>query len=97
MLRETITGLVVIDPKDEAEPPVESSVTVSPSDPEKDAALSEQLTSKADEVAGLGDGIENGPSKQPQQEPVSTSAADWQAYANVPQGFQVSIDVASHF
>lgn len=97
LLRETITGLVVIDPKDEAEPPVESSVTVSLSDPEKDAAVSEQLTSKADEVARLGDEIENGKSKQPHQEPVSTSAADWQAYANVPRGFQVSIGPASHF
>lgn len=97
MLRETITGWVVVDPKDEAELPVESSVTVSLSDPEKDAAVSEQLTSRTDEVVGLRDATENETVDEPHQEPVSTSAADWQAYANVPRGIQVSIDSASHF
>lgn len=92
LLRETITGLVVVDPKDEAELPVESSVPVSLSDQEKDAKVSEQPSLRIDEVVESGNGIENGTLNKPHQEPVSTSVPDWQAYANVPRGYQVSIE-----
>ncbi len=102
-MRETPDGLVVVDPEDEAVRPDETVVAGSHEGQKKDAGVSEQpLPSPEDDVVGPSDSIENGASKQARQEPSSSSAAEWQAYANVPnvphvpRGFKVSTEAAHH-
>ena len=112
LLRETIDGLVVVDPNDEAGLPVESSVPVSYADQEKDARVSEKPSAKVpeqpsttvsvqsstaiDAVVGSGNDRENRALNQPHPAPVSTSVPEWQAFADVGRGSQVSIRPPSH-
>jgi hypothetical protein len=107
ILRETITGLVVVDPQDEVLMPDVSlsndeNDTVKPSPKLNgmaelgDTGVSEgpQKTTK-DAVVEFGDGTDSETLKQHRQEPGTSSAADWQAYANVTRGHQVSIQLTN--
>lgn len=96
VLRETVDGLVVVDPNDKADLPIESSVPVSRSDPEKDTRVSEQPSTTIDAVVGSGNGTGNEALNKPHQKPVSTSVPEWQAFANVRRGSQVSIEPPNH-
>lgn len=111
ILRETVTGLVVVDPKDEAATPDQLSVSVplpnedndvqQPSPKLNGVALGdtgvsdEQQQAATGAVVELGDGTDTEALKQPPEDPVISTTADWQAYANVPRGTQVSIQLTT--
>lgn len=91
VLRETVDGLVVVDPNGEASLPIKSSASVSHSDHEQDIRAPEQLSARIDGAAASGNSTANEARDTPRQEPVSTSVPEWQAFANVTRESQVSI------
>lgn len=97
VLRETVDGLVAVNPNDDATLPVKSSAPVSHSDHEKETRVSEQPSGTIDGVALSGNSTGNDALNTTRQEPVSTSVPEWQAFANVTRGSQVSIELRKIF
>ena len=86
----------MVDPNDQPVVPIESSGPAPLDDQEENAEVPKQQSPITDEAVESGDETKNETMKEPHPAPVEKSASNWQAFADVPRGIQVSINLGSH-